>query len=539
MAYREVFVTEMREVLRAWLAGKGLRRVAEQAGVDRKTARRYVEAAVAAGLARDGGEDQLTDELLGAVVAAVRPARPSGHGGAWEMLEGQREQVSEWVGKDLTVVKIGELLARQGVVVPHRTLHRFCAERAGYRGRGARETVRVADGTPGQECQIDFAKMGLLYDPSAGRRRSVHALIFTAVFSRQMFVWLTFTQTLEAVVAGCEAAWRFFGGVFAVLIPDNASAIVAKADATNPQFTVGWLEYAQARGFVTDAARVRSPQDKPRVERTVQYVRGNFFAGETFVDLADAQARAEAWCATTAGLRMHGTIHARPAEVFAEHEAGVLLAAGQEPYEVPIYATVKVHRDYHVQVGKALYSAPRAYLGQQVAARADAELVKLFHRGQLIKTHPRQRPGGRSTDPEDLPAEKVGYAMRDLDRLIRAAAGHGQNVGIYAERLLDDKLPWTRMRQVYRLLGLAKRYGSEPVDTACGRALELDVVSVTKIASMLERATENTPAPPPRAAQALPAARFARDAAEYRPAEYGPARPVQLTLLEGGKDTTR
>jgi hypothetical protein len=347
MAYREVFVTEMREVLRAWLAGKGLRRVAEQAGVDRKTARRYVEAAVAAGLARDGGEDQLTDELLGAVVAAVRPARPSGHGGAWEMLEGQREQVSEWVGKDLTVVKIGELLARQGVVVPHRTLHRFCAERAGYRGRGARETVRVADGTPGQECQIDFAKMGLLYDPSAGRRRSVHALIFTAVFSRHMFVWLTFTQTLEAVVAGCEAAWRFFGGVFAVLIPDNASAIVAKADATNPQFTVGWLEYAQARGFVTDAARVRSPQDKPRVERTVQYVRGNFFAGETFVDLADAQARAEAWCATTAGLRMHGTIHARPAEVFAEHEAGVLLAAGQEPYEVPIYATVKVHRDYH------------------------------------------------------------------------------------------------------------------------------------------------------------------------------------------------
>ena len=42
MAFREVAVTEIREVLRAWLAGAGLRRVAEQAGVDRKTARRYV-----------------------------------------------------------------------------------------------------------------------------------------------------------------------------------------------------------------------------------------------------------------------------------------------------------------------------------------------------------------------------------------------------------------------------------------------------------------------------------------------------------------
>jgi response regulator of citrate/malate metabolism len=49
MAFREVAVTEIREVLRAWLAGAGLRKVAEQAGVDRRTARRYMEAAVAAG----------------------------------------------------------------------------------------------------------------------------------------------------------------------------------------------------------------------------------------------------------------------------------------------------------------------------------------------------------------------------------------------------------------------------------------------------------------------------------------------------------
>ncbi len=59
------------------------------------------------------------------------------------------------------------------------------------------------------------------------------------------------------------------------------------------------------------------------------------------------------------------------------------------------------------------------------------------------------------------------------------------------------------MRQVYRLLGLVRRYGPGPVDTACGRALDLDVVSVTKIASMLEKATENTP-PPPRPAAARP-----------------------------------
>jgi hypothetical protein len=86
MVFREVAVTEIREVLRAWLAGAGLRQVAAQAGVDRKTARRYVQAGIEAGLARDGGAAQLTDELVGQVAQEVRPARPGGHGQAWEQL---------------------------------------------------------------------------------------------------------------------------------------------------------------------------------------------------------------------------------------------------------------------------------------------------------------------------------------------------------------------------------------------------------------------------------------------------------------------
>lgn len=78
MAYREVSVTEIREVLRLWLRGEGLRSIERLASPDRKTIRRYVEAAEAAGVVRDGGQEQLTDELLGAVVEAVPCA---GHAG--------------------------------------------------------------------------------------------------------------------------------------------------------------------------------------------------------------------------------------------------------------------------------------------------------------------------------------------------------------------------------------------------------------------------------------------------------------------------
>lgn len=514
-------MNEVREVLRWWLAGEGLRTAAERAGVDRKTARRYVQAAVAAGLVREGGQGQLCEELIGQVVAAVRPARPAGHGAAWESLLAHEARIRDWIEKDeLQLTNIHGKLTRLGVVVPYRTLHRFAAERCGFGRR--QTTLRVADGEPGVECQIDFARMGLIPDPQSGRRRVLHALIFTAVYSRHMFVWLTFRQTQQAVIAGCEAAWVFFGGMFKVLIPDNLTPVVTDADPVNPTFSVGWLDYAQARGFGTDPARVRSPKDKPRVERVVQYVRGNFFAGEVFVDLGDAQARAEAWCTSTAGLRVHGTTYQRPAEAFAAEEAHLLLPVPAERYDVPIFARPKVARDLHIEVARGLYSVPAELVGQRVDVRADSALVKVFARGQLVKTHPRVSAGSRSTDPKDYPIGRAEYALRDVATLTAKAAAAGAAVGVYAARLLEVPLPWTRMRTVYRLLGLVRSYGAGPVDTACARALELDVVDVTKIARMLEQAVEREPAALEAKVVGGPA-RFARDPGEFTTA---PA-PVQ------------
>jgi len=357
MAFREVSVNEIREVLRVWLGVAGLpapgyRTIAAHCGVDRKTVRRYVEAAQAAGLSRSDGVGAVDDGLIGAVADAVRPVRPDGHGAAWEQLIGFEEQITAWVAGDgeqrpLTITKIHTLLARQGCVAPYRTLHRFASERCGFGRKDT--TVRVADGDPGVECQIDFGYLGMLTDAEDGRRRKVHALILTAVYSRHMFVWLSYSQTLAAVIAGCQAAWEFFGGVFAVLIPDNLKPVIAAADAVNPRFTQGWLDYAGHVGFLTDPARVRSPKDKPRVERVVQYVRRNFWDGETFTSLEQAQQAATAWCLHTAGTRIHGSTCARPLEVFTAEEPPQLLA-GAGFYDVPVFKAVKVHRDFHAEV---------------------------------------------------------------------------------------------------------------------------------------------------------------------------------------------
>jgi transposase len=493
MAFREVRVYEVREVLRLWLDGEGLRSIERLSQLDRKTVRRYVTAGEGLGLRRDGGVGQLDDVFVAGVVEAVRPHRSDGHGEGWQLLAANAETVRGWVDDDgLTAVKIHELLGRRGVRVPLRTVQRYVNEVCGRR-RGQGPTVRVNDGEPGDELQVDFGRMGHL--DVDGRRKVVWALIFTACYSRHTFVWLSFRQTIGDVIDGFEAAWRFFGGVFATVVPDNMKSVVTSADPLAPRLNEAFVEYAQSRGFHVDPARVRSPKDKPRVERTVQFVRNSMWAGETFIDLADAQRHAEAWCRQRAGLRIHGTTQCRPLELFELEEAPRLSPPPAGVYDVPIYTTAKVHRDHHIEVAKALYSVPGNLIGERVDVRADRQLVRISLRGQPVKTHPRQPPGRRVTDADDLPDGTAVYAMRDIDHLCRIAAGHGPAIGDYAAALLDIPLPWTKMRQVYALLGLVKKWGAERVDAACARALDAEAVNVGLIGRMLERGTENTPIP--------------------------------------------
>jgi hypothetical protein len=514
VAFREIPMIEAKEVLRLWLAGCGYRTIEPLVRSNRKTVTRIIEIATDAGLDRGGGEGQLDELFIASVMSRLVQHRPDRHGDAWSVAAGVHDRLAAWVTAGVPVVKMHDLLARDAIVVPERTLHRYVAEQF---TPAPRSTVPVADGVPGRELQIDFGELGFMIDPATQKRRKVWALVFTAVYSRHCFVWLTFRQTTEDVIVGCEAAWAFFGGVFAVLVPDNMSSVVKVADGCDPVFNLTFVEYAQSRGFLIDPARVRAPQDKGRVERTVQFVQGSFWAGETFTDLELAQQAATSWCRTRAGMRVHGTTHQQPLMVFDEHERRVLLPAPVEVYDTPVYTVVKVARDHHVQVAKALYSVPGGRIGQHVDARADRSLVKLYQRGILIKIHPRKPAGSRSTDPDDLPTEVSVYAMRDINRLIADAAVHGQAVGELAANVLDHPLPWTTMRRVYKLIGFCRTYGDVRVELACRRLVEAESVDLNVLKRMLERAleTERADQPAEPSNVIIATARFARDNTRY------------------------
>ncbi len=524
MAYREVTVEEIREVLRRWLRGEPVRAIARQGIADRKTVRRYIEAAQACGIKLSEAEGALGDDVLGAVVAKLHPTYPREHGPGWELCEQHRDFIAAHLGNGLRLTKVRKLLRRRGVDVPYATLWRFASSEIGF-GR-TRTTIPVADCGPGEEVQVDTGWMTLLKPDLIGRRRRFRAWIFTAVRSRYRFVYPVFRESTQTAIEACEAAWGFFGGVFKVLIPDNTKAIVQKADPLSPKITQGFLEYAQARGFVTDTTRVRSPRDKARVERAVLDVRGDCFEGEELLDLEHARQHAHQWALEEYGMRRHSTTLRMPREHFDAEERPTLLPAPTEPYDTPVWCTPKVHRDQHALVEKSLYSLPTRFKGRTLRARADRTTVRFYDGATIVKAHPRVAPGKRHTDACDFPPEKAAYALRDIAFLKHRAAELGEAVGRYAAALLDSPLPWTRMRAVYALLGLAKRYGAARLNEACATALAVDLVDIYRLRTLLERAAA---APAPATSRALPLARYLRPTQQF-------ALPFPKPTSEGDED---
>lgn len=228
MTYREVTMMEVKEILRLWLGEVPRKRIARTLGVDPKTVRRYTELGRQQGLVPGPeGLEGLTDERFEAILVALKSSAGRPHGESWERCVQHRDFIEKKL-KEANLSKVRRLLLRRGVDVPYATLHRFAVAELGYGRRTP--TIPVADGEPGQEVQLDTGWVGWLQEDLFGKRRRFRAWIFTAVRSRHRFLWPCFRETTEVAIEACEEAWRFFGGIFRVLIPDNTKAIVDDSD---------------------------------------------------------------------------------------------------------------------------------------------------------------------------------------------------------------------------------------------------------------------------------------------------------------------
>jgi transposase len=375
--------------------------IARGTGMDRKTIAGYLRAAQAVGVQPGGGPP--TDEQLTAITTTRRPGRPSNTdtpSPEVDALRPQAAQIRAWLSEGLRLTK----------TVSYSSLYRFARAACDFGAPAI--TVRVAEPPPGEAAEVDFGRLGVWQDPIAGRRRTVYGLLVTLCFSRYAFIAISLRQNAAAVINGLESAWVFFGGVVKRLVEDNLKPVVTRPDRYAPTIDRGFLEYAQYRGFVVDPAVVHHATGKPKVERGIPYCRQDFFRGETFCDLAEMQARAVAWCRDIAGTRVHGTTRQVPRVVFEtveqprscpwrpSHSIG---PRGRRPRCIPIITSSSAGPSTRwrpaISAPVSTSAAIPASCGSTTAARSSRSIRS-------------SRPGGRSTDYTDYPADRAAYAMR-------------------------------------------------------------------------------------------------------------------------------
>jgi transposase len=491
MARRTFDVIDVTEILVHWHAGRSLNEMSGSLGVDRKTIRKYIAPAVAAGIA---------------------PGGPAKSEGEWQDLA--REwfpELSDTRLRQVTWPAIGEhhdyIVGQLRAGVRMSTIHqRLCDERGlaasvasfrRYVSANVPEEARRAQvvvwsprqAEAGEQAQIDYGQLGRWLDPVGGKLRTVWAFVMVLCCSRHMFVRPVLKMDQRAWTECHVAAFEFFGGAPARLVPDNLKTGVDKPDLYDPKVNRSYAELAAHYGCLVDPARALKPRDKARVERPMPYVRDSFWRGREFTSLPHMQAEAARWSLEVAGRRQCRPLEgAAPAAVFEAAEKQALRPLPGEPFVLATWATARIGPDIHAQVDKVLYSVPWRHIGKTADVRLTATMVQFFIGGQLVKSHPR-KARGKQTDFGDYPPEKIAFHMRTPKWCRRQAAGIGPACEQLVGELLSDNALY-RLRAAQGIIGLADKHAPGRLEAACAKATAAGDPSYRTVKGILAAGTE-------------------------------------------------
>ena len=345
----------VREMVARWARGEGVKRIARELGVDRKTVKRWLRLG-----AWQPRQPQRRERQLDRFAELIERRAPEvGFNGV--------VLYRELKGVGFT----GGLLQVQRFVRPYRQQRRW-SELA---------TVRFETG-PGEQAQVDY---GQLWVWLGAQPEKVHLFVFTLGYSRRLYARAYRNERLTTLLDGHECAFRWFGGVTLSCLYDNPRNLVLGRREHKVLWHPQFEDFARYYGFTPRACQPYRARTKGKVESGVKYVKRNALAGRRFRSWEDLNDWLERWSVEVADLRLHGTTHERPAERFAREHLTPL--GTRAPYRYERVQTRRVANDALVTVGAARYSVPVAYVGQVVSVHESLGHYEFFHHDRLIARH--------------------------------------------------------------------------------------------------------------------------------------------------------
>jgi transposase len=478
-------VNEQNTIEQLAAQGWSRRRIAREMKVDRKTVRRYLEAAAKSPTISTPGSAPPI-ESKSPISTPGTPAGPDSGAAALEAETGRpsfcdphRARIESKVDGGLSAQRIyQDLVVEVGFRGSYQSVKRFVRQ---LRDQQPQRVWRV-EVQPGEEVQIDFGTGAPVVDAQGRRRPWVLRVILS--YSRKAYSEAVFHQTTENLIRCLENALRSFGGGVKIVNLDNMRAAVQKVDWCDPELNPKLASFCRHYGCALMPCRPRTPEHKGKTERGISYLKSNALRGRTFDSLSAQNEFLRHWEKTVADVRIHGTTRKQVAALFAEEQKSLLPLP---PDLFPCFQEGQrtVHRDSYVEVDKAYYSVPPEYIGQEVWARWDGREVRIFNlRWEQIKLHTHLKPG--QFDKVLGVGGGHGPLERQLDYWLGRAQQLGAPCGQWSQGVLQHKGP-LGLRSIMGLIGLSDHHSFKTLNDACASALSRGAWRLRDVRALLEQ----------------------------------------------------
>jgi hypothetical protein len=205
---------------------------------------------------------------------------------------------------------------------------------------------------------------------------------------------------MDSFLRGHVLAFAAFGGVPRVLFYDNLkSAVIERVDHPSGcaiRFNTDLLAFAGAHRYEPRPVGVARGNEKGRVERSIRYIRDNFFAARIFTDLDDLNAKAQLWCEGPASCRPWPEDSRLTVRQAFTLEQASLMSLPEHDYPVAERVEVHVGKTPYVRFDLNDYSIPHTHVRRTLSGAGRARSgSKLKQPGRGIRTVKASQPSGQ------------------------------------------------------------------------------------------------------------------------------------------------
>ncbi|WP_026045757.1 IS21 family transposase [Paenisporosarcina sp. TG-14] len=340
----------------------------------------------------------------------------------------------------------------------------------------SKATMRIKR-KPGEIMEVDWAGQTMfIKDQITGEM--IPAYIFVAALPCSQYAYVEAFQSVssENWISAHIHAFRHFGGVTRMIVPDNLKTGVVKASSTDPIINRTYQEMAEHYHTVIMPARVRHPKDKASVEGTVGIISTWIIASlrnEQFFTVSELN-KAILEKLAEFNQKDFQKKNGNRLSAFLEEEKFALLPLPASPYELANWKKETVSYDYHILAEKMFYSVPNEYIKHEVDIRITQKIIEVFFKNYRIASHMRLegKEGKLSTLPEHMPIHHKQYLDFNRDYYLKWAKAIGPYTLAVVHSILDSyKVEKQALKSCMGLTKLADQYSIERVEKASKRAL--------------------------------------------------------------------